>query len=107
MDPTTLIEAFQSLAEKIAPRAYPAYKYDDVLDNEEVGKVLHCTTRAIDAYVSEKGLPCHKAGVKRLFFYGEVIDWLKSNDTTIVEAIPQNHISKKSIEQKLRKNRRK
>lgn len=106
MDPTILLEAVQSLAEKMTPRTYPVYQPNDVLDNEEVGKVLHCTTRAIDAYVSEKGLPCHKAGVKRLFFYGEVIAWLKSNDSAKPDDMPVRQIPRKSIQQQLRKKKK-
>lgn len=99
----TIIEAIQSLSEKIT-RTYPAYQPTDVLDNDEVCKVLHCTVRAIDAYVSEKGLPCHKAGVKRLFFYGEVIAWLRG-DGADKEVSPARQMPRKSIQQKFRKGK--
>lgn len=72
-----LIEAIRGLTERFAQRRYPVYEANDVLDNEETCKVLHCSLRALDTYVSKNGLPCHKAGVKRLFFYGEIITWLK------------------------------
>lgn len=72
-----LIEVLKGLTERFTPRPYPVYEPLDVLDNDEVCKVLHCSLRALDTYVSKNRLPCHKAGVKRLFFYGEVIDWLK------------------------------
>lgn len=73
-----MLEMLKQIAENIPPRLYPAYKENDILGNAEACAVLHCQLRTLDEYVSSKGLPYHKAGRERLFFYGEIVDWVRS-----------------------------
>lgn len=90
MDKTdNILEMLQRIADNIQPRPYPAYKEDDILGNQEVCAVLHCTIRSLDEYVSAKGLPYHKAGRERLFIYGEVVTWVRSRTGSPVKEAPK------------------
>ncbi len=94
MDKTeNLIDVLRQIAENIRQRPYPAYKEDDILGNQEVCTVLHCSLRSLDEYVSSKNLPCHKAGKERLFFYGEVVAWLRSRTCVQPEKEPRRSLA--------------
>lgn len=106
---TKLTEAISSLA-SAGSQAYPHYTRDSILDSEEVAAVLHQTVKAVDVYVCKQSLPYHKAGVKRLFFYGEVLDWLRSNDCTkrpITSGSSIQPVGSNSIQKLISKSRKK
>lgn len=106
-----LLKIAELLASRIPARAYPVYQPDDILGSEEASVVLHCTPEALDQYVTLKGLPYYKAGVKRLFIYSDIVEWLRTRNKTRAVADPEGYAESRthdnSIEGLFRKSKAK